>query len=133
LKLLTLAALLLCHAARVGGQEPPDALDGARQLASSADDAAVTLEGRQEALGKLEEAARLFISADETVEAARALNRAGRLQLALNAPLDALANHQRALELLTQTPAPDAEADSLNGLGAAYMLLKKKAEADRVL
>lgn len=133
LKLLTLAALLLCTTAPVSAQETQDARAGAHLLASAADDAAVTVEGRQEALRKLEEAARLFVSVDETVEAARALNRAGRLQLALSAPLDAIDSHQRALELLGRAPAPAAEVDGLNGLGAAYMLLKKKAEVDRVL
>jgi CHAT domain-containing protein len=133
LRLLTLAALLLCTAARPNAQETPDVRDAARRLASSADDAAVTVEGRQESLRKLEEAARLFVSVEETSEAGPALNRAGRLQLALNAPLDAVANHQRALELLGRTQAPDAEVDGLNGLGAAYMLLKKRTEADKAL
>ena len=133
LKLLALAALLLCSAARTSARGPQDVGASARQLASSADDAAVTVEGRQESLRKLEESARLFVSVNETVEAARALNRAGRLHLVLNAPLDALASHQHALELLRETPAPDAEVDSLNGLGAAYMLLKKRAETEKVL
>jgi tetratricopeptide (TPR) repeat protein len=37
------------------------------------------------------------------------------------------------LELLGGTPAPDIEVDSLNGSGAAYMLLKKRAEAEKAL
>lgn len=132
-ELLTLAALLLCLTPGLRGQEPPDAAEAARQLASAANDDAVGLEERQEALRKLEEAGRLLLSVGETAEAARVLNRVGRLQLILNAPQDALDTHNEALALLKGTPAPDAEVDNLNGLGAAYMRLKQKGRAEEVL
>ncbi|HEV2706165.1 MAG TPA: CHAT domain-containing tetratricopeptide repeat protein [Pyrinomonadaceae bacterium] len=81
----------------------------------------------------LEDAVRLFLSVDETVEAARALNRAGRLHLMMSAPQSALDSYYRALAFLRRAPSPDAEVDSLNGLGEAYMHLKKKARAGRLL
>jgi CHAT domain-containing protein/predicted negative regulator of RcsB-dependent stress response len=133
LALLTTAALLLCLAPRLRGQELPDARESARQIASSANDDAITVEERREALRRLEEAARLFLGANETVEAARVLNRAGRLHLVLNAPRDALASHRRALELLRRTPSPDVKVDSLNGEGAVHMLRMRKAKAEKVL
>src|SRR2546421_12124155 len=89
-------SLVLC----ARSPEAQDAAESARQFVAAADDDAVSLEGRQEALRKLEEAAGLFLSAGEREEAARALNRAGRLQLLLNAPKDALETHSRALSLL---------------------------------
>jgi hypothetical protein len=96
-----------------------DAHETARRLADEADDQAMSLPGRQEALRKLEEAARLFLDAGEKEEAARALNRAGRLHLLLSAPNDALNSHRQALSLLTPAATPDIEVDSLNGMGVA--------------
>src|SRR5205823_5787603 len=77
-----------------------DAKAAARQRAAEADDQAISLKGRQEALRKLAEAVQLFLSAGEKEEAARTLNRVGRLQLLLNAPNDALNSHRQALTLL---------------------------------
>ncbi|HYY93416.1 MAG TPA: CHAT domain-containing protein [Pyrinomonadaceae bacterium] len=129
--LLLAAALCLAQGARVRGAS--DDLEAARQAASAADDSAVGLEARREALGKLEEAARLFLNAGERLEAARALNRAGRLQLLLSAPQDALDSHRRALALLEQTPSPEVEVDGLNGLAAAYQVVKDEGRADEAL
>src|SRR5437763_15616299 len=130
--MLLLAALLcLTQGARALGA-PGDA-EAARQVAASADDGAVGLEGRQEALKKLEEAARLFLGAGETLEAARVLNRVGRLRLILNAPQDALVSHRQALALLKRTPSPEVEVDGLNGLAAAYAVIKDEARAEEAL
>src|SRR5437764_10936006 len=117
--LLLLLAVLLCLVSGGRVRGAPDEAEAARQVASAANDDALGLEERQEALKKLEEAARLFLSAGETQEAARVFNRAGRLQLILNAPQDALDSHRQALSLLKQTPAIELEVDSLNGLAAA--------------
>ena len=131
LLLLLAAALCLTQGARARGAS--DDLEAARQSAAAADDGAVGLEARREALGKLEEAARLFLSAGEGLEAARALNRAGRLQLLLSAPRDALDSHRRALSLLQQTPSPEVEVDGLNGLAAAYQVVGDEGRADEAL
>ncbi|HEY0546515.1 MAG TPA: CHAT domain-containing protein [Pyrinomonadaceae bacterium] len=133
-QLLLLIALMLWPVLLLHGQSASDPGEMARQLAHEANDNAISLEDRQQALGKLEEAARLFLTVNETLEAARVLNRAGRLQLILSKPQDAVASHSRALDLLTQTPDTQAEVDGLNGLGAAYMLQEKKTgEAQQAL
>jgi CHAT domain-containing protein/predicted negative regulator of RcsB-dependent stress response len=132
--LLMLIALLLCVATCLHGQETANPLEMARQLADAANDSAVSLEDRQESLRKLQESARLFLGVNETLEAARVLNRAGRLQLVLSRPRDAVASHSNALDLLKQTSLPEVEVDALNGLGAAYLMLEKKREkAEQVL
>jgi CHAT domain-containing protein len=110
-----------------------DAHETARRLADEADDQAMSLPGRQEALRKLEEAARLFLDAGEKEEAARALNRAGRLHLLLSAPNDALNSHRQALSLLTPAATPDIEVDSLNGMGVAYLRLQNREQAQEAL
>lgn len=131
---LMLIALMLCGIPCLHGQGASDPLEMARQFAREANDNAISLEDRQEALRKLEESARLFLSVSETTEAARALNRAGRLQLRLHNPQAALASHSQALDLLRQTPDTEAEVDGLSGLGAAYMLqAKREKEAKQAL
>ena len=110
-----------------------DAKDEARQAASAADDNATSLEGRQAAQTKLAEAAELFLNAGETVETARVLNRLGRLQLILNAPEAAIETHQKALELLKQTPEPQVEVDNLNSQAEAYLRLQKRDQVALVL
>ncbi len=111
----------------------PEGKEMARQLAVAADDNATSLEGRQEALSKLNEAVHLFLGAGATVEAAGVLNRLGRLQLRVSSPQAALDNHKQALSLLERTPDVNLEVDNLNGLGAAYLLLKEMARAKEVL
>lgn len=121
--IMLLLAALFCLATGPSAPASTDAVETARRIAAEADDQAVGLAARQESLRKLEDAARIFLEAGETLEAARSLNRAGRLQLILNAPQDALDCHRRALDLLKSAPSAEAEVDGLNGLGAAYLLL----------
>src|SRR5688572_2798641 len=96
-KLLLLSTLLLCLAARAAGRA---------------------------SLAALEEAARLSLAAGDEAEAARALNRAGRLRLALNEPRAALDAHRGALRHLRRAPDAAAQADALNGLGEAHLVLQ---------
>src|SRR5258706_2751308 len=105
----------------------------AQQIAAGTTDDAVSLEARQDALKKLAEAKQMYLNAGETVDAARVLNRMGRLQLKLNAPQDALASHNQALALLKATPALEVEVDNLNGLGEVYLLLKQNEQLQEVL
>jgi CHAT domain-containing protein/tetratricopeptide (TPR) repeat protein len=102
-------------------------------LAREGDESAITAEARQSALTALLAAARQSRGAGEGLKAAGFLNRAGRLQLQLSLPKEALATYQEALELLKQTPAPTMTADSLNGLGAVYSHLSKCEEAQNFL
>lgn len=126
-------ALLLCLVSGSHAQETPETGETGRQLAAAANDDALSREERLAALRKLEEAARLLLNAGEKVEAARVLNRTGRLHLILHAPQDALNSHLKALALLEQSPAPTVEIDTLNALGAIYVHLQIKDRADEVL
>jgi len=128
-----LVSVLICSSAGVRALNPSDAKDIARQTVDSANDDAVSLEARQAALKKLEDAARLYFSIDEKLEAARILNRVGHLQLILNAPSDALDSYHRALGLLKQSPSTETEVDSLNGLGESYLLGQKREQAEEAL
>jgi len=113
--------VLLCLAIVVQAQVASDSKEVARQLASSANDRATTRVDRQAALTKLQEAAQRFLDAGENIEAARVLNRVGRLQLLLNSLQDAIDSHNQALNLLKSAPSVEVEVDNLNGLAAAYM------------
>jgi CHAT domain-containing protein len=119
----------LCLAIFVQVQVTPDPKEVARQLAATANDAATTRVDRQAALTKLQAAAQLFLNEAENIEAARTLNRMGRLQLLLNSPTDAINSHDHALDLLKTTPSVEVEVDNLNGLAAAYMY-KDRARVD---
>jgi CHAT domain-containing protein/uncharacterized protein HemY len=128
-----LVGSLLCCAFIAKALKAQDAGEIAGQSVVGVDDNAVTVEGRREALRKLEEAIGLFISTGENQEAARALNRIGRLHLKLNALEAAVDSHQKALSLLKATPNPQLEVDSLNGLAEAYLILKKRDQVEEIL
>jgi CHAT domain-containing protein len=133
LDLFRLLVVLLCLLP--GGQSfaLSDAKEIAPQMAAAANYHAPTLGERQEALKKLKEAVPLFLSAGNTVEAARVLNRVGRLQSLLNEPHAALDSYHQALVLLKKTPALEVEVDSLNGLGAGYVVLQDMDRAEEAL
>jgi len=133
INLCLLLGLVFCLETGGHAIEKPAALDAARLAANTADDNASTLEGRQAASKKLEEAAGLFLEAGESLEAARVLNRLGRLQLILNAPQAALDSHQKALELLKQWPDPQVEVDNLNSQAEVYLRLQKRDQVAAVL
>src|SRR5438128_12624647 len=94
-----LLAVIFWLVSSVQALDASDAKETARQLAAQADDQVFSLKGRQDALKVLEEAVQLFLSVGEKEEAARTLNRVGRLQLLLNTPNDALNSHRQALTL----------------------------------
>lgn len=116
--------LLLAPAARAQDEEI---------LAREGDESATTTEQRQHSLNTLSTSARQASDVGDLLKAARYLNRAGRLQLRLNQPQDALASYQTALALLKRTPDPTIEVDSLNGMAAAYKHLSKCDEAQTFL
>src|SRR5215216_1961209 len=103
---------LLCLAVVIQAQVASDSKEVARQLAASANDSATTRVDRQAALTKLQESARLFLNAGENIEAARVLNRMGRLQLLLNSLEDAINSHNQALDLLKRAPSVEVEVDN---------------------
>ena len=130
---LLLALLVLGITAIAHGQETSDSIERARQLAAAANDNAATLQERQDALQKLKESAQLFMSGGEKLEAARVLNRVGRLHLLLNSPQDAITSHNESLNLLKESPSTQVEVDNLNGLAAAYMLQQDQSLVEPTL
>jgi CHAT domain-containing protein len=130
LNLVSLPVVLLCLSPGVQSFAVSDAKEIAGQMAAAANDHALSWEERQEALKKLKEAAPLFLSAGETVEAARVFNRIGRLQSLLNEAHDALYSYNQSLVLLRKAPALEVEIDSLNGLAASYIVLQNLDQAE---
>jgi CHAT domain-containing protein len=92
------------------------------------DDARITtVSARQDAAANLLTMGQQLHAAGNELEAARAWNRAGRFQLQLNQPDDALATYNNALKDAASDPA--TRIDSLNGLARANQHLSKCAEA----
>ena len=79
-----------------------------------------TVAARQNALTDSLTAGERFHNAGDNVKAASEWNRAGRFQLKLNKPEEAIATFQRAADLLTTNPESKTRVDSLNGLARAY-------------
>lgn len=127
------AMLLVCLLPTAKALELSDTKEVARQIAASANDNALSIEQREEALKELEEALRLFQSVGESMEAARVLNRMGHLHLVLHRSHDAIDDHLKALALLKDEQSLDAEVDNLNGLAAAYLLIGDKEKAAEVI
>jgi tetratricopeptide (TPR) repeat protein len=125
--------VVLCLVLNVPAQDTVSTVDRARQIAATTNDNATALQQRQEALKNLEEAAQLFLSAGETVEAARVLNRVGRLHLILNSPQNAIATHNQALSILKETAPAEVEVDNLNSLAEAYLVQKEKSQVEPAL
>src|ERR1044072_8539642 len=130
---LLFALLVLALTGIAQGQANLDSIETARQLAAAANDEAATLPERKEAMRKLSESAQLFVSAGDILEASRVLNRVGNPQLILNSPLDAITTHNKALDLLKQSPSIQIEVDNLNGLAAALMLQQDKSLVEPTL
>jgi CHAT domain-containing protein len=103
--------------------------EGEDVLARESDEAATTTDEKQRALTILLAAADRARAAGESLEAARYMNRAGRLQLRLNLPHDALSTFNGALSTFGQSSDAPSKVDSLNGVGAAYIDLVKCDQA----
>ncbi len=102
------------------------------QTPAAEDDSLNTFEERRKALESLQLTLPALLNGDP-IAAARALNRIGRLQLKLNAPQDSANSFNQALELLKNQSANDVEVDALNGLAAAYFVLKNKDQIEPLL
>lgn len=129
---LAVVVVFLCLVPIVCAPQESQTSAAARQ-AAAVDENVAGFQERQTALGKLQEAVRLFLSNGETLEAARVLNRVGRLQLIMSEPEAAVASYEQALELLKQTPSAETRIDNLNGLGAVYLHLEELTKAGTVL
>lgn len=125
--LTTLAFCLVLSTVALRAQEDSKAL-------TDEEDARVaTVAARQNALTTLLASGDQFRAGGDNVKAARAWNRAGRFQLLLNKPDDALATYQKALDVLGNTGEVRTRVDSLNGLATVYKHLSKYTEANSAL
>lgn len=107
------------------------AQEDSRALTDEEDARVATVAGRQSAVTNLLAAGEQWRA--DGVKAARAWNRAGRFQLLLNTPDDAIATYRKALNALSNTRAVKTRVDSLNGLAAVYRHVGKCAEANSLL
>lgn len=103
----------------------PHAQDSATALADEEDARATTVEARKHALSALLEASQQLLNAGQKPEAARALNRAGRFQLQLSMPDEAIITFRNTLAILQQTFNSPIRIDAFNGLAKAYNKLGK--------
>ncbi|HJP90738.1 MAG TPA: CHAT domain-containing tetratricopeptide repeat protein [Pyrinomonadaceae bacterium] len=98
------------------------------------DDARLTsVAQRKEAVANLLTTGNQFRDAGDALNAARAWNRAGRIQLQLIQPDDAIVTHHNALQILRQTSDPQTRVDNLNGLANIYKYLNKCDKAAPLL
>jgi CHAT domain-containing protein len=109
------------------------AQDEAKALVDEEDARVTGLAARQNAVTTLLTAGNQLRDAGEELKAARALNRAGRFQLELNQPDQAIATYRSALKVLRQTSDPQTRIDTLNGLAGVYKHTSKCAEAKPLL
>ena len=124
-----IVALLLSVLCLAFPAHAPEAQDTTASESQDAIENLTTVAARQQALAEYLNSAREQREANELLKAAQSLNQAGRLQLKLNLPDDALATFQESLTLADQIGNPTARVDALNGLGAAYIHLGKHPDA----
>ena len=107
------------------------AQEESRVLTDEEDARVATVAARQDAVTNLLASGDQSRASGDIVKAARAWNRAGRFQLLLSKPDDAIATYQKALDVNTRDVR--TRIDSLNGLAAVYKHLDKFAEANSKL
>ena len=108
------------------------AQEDSKVLTDEEDARVATVAARQNAVTTLLASGDQWLSGDH-VKAARAWNRAGRFQLMLNTPDDAIATYNKALNVLGNQGDVQTRVDSLNGLAAVYKHLNRFAEANSAL
>ena len=117
-----LPALVFCFAL-------PAYAPGAQDTsAGSQEENLTTVAEREQALSSLLTSAREVENTD-LLKAVQLRNRAGRLQLKLNRPDEALTTFQENLKLADQLNDPVAKVDSLNGVAAAFLHASKYRDA----
>ena len=130
--------IALCFALLVGLENPCLLGQDYRVLAqkavaeAKAEEKAISLEARQYALAKLQEAKEKWLKIDESVAAAQTLISIGTLYRKINLPQQSLAAYQEALSLLKLQADAQTEIDALNGLGETYNYLSQVPQAKQV-
>lgn len=117
MKLRSLITLTFCLVLATVGVR---AQDDSKALTDEEDARVATVAARQDAVTNLLASGEQSRASGDVVKAARAWNRAGRFQLMLNKPDDAIATYHKALAVLTNTREVQTRVDSLNGLAAVY-------------
>jgi CHAT domain-containing protein len=125
-------ALLLLAFCLLWSQDYRQSQDNAKIATDEEDARVATVAARQKAVTDSLTAGNQFHDAGDAVKAARAWNRAGRFQLLLNQPEDAIATYSNALNILG-TADPQTRIDSLNGLAKAYERANKCNDASPLL
>jgi len=105
------------------------AQEEAKALTDEDDARVATVAARQNAITNLLATGNQLRDAGDTVKAARTWNRAGRFQLRLNNPDEAIAIYRKALNVRD----PQTRIDTLNGLASAYKHLTRYDEANTLL
>ncbi len=123
--------LLVIVVSLLVGQHPAKSQQAGEILERENDETARTAESRRNALSILLEGAQQATKAGNQTKAARFFNRAGRLQLRLSLPHEALQTYQDALALGQSDVATKVE--TLNGIGATHAHLGKCDEAQAAL
>ena len=125
--LLLLAFCLAWPGVRLQAQNDTKAL-------TDEEDARLTsVAARKSAVTNFLTAGNQFRDAGDQLNAARAWNRAGRIQLQLTQPDEAIATYQNALGILRNTSDPQTLVDSLNGLAGVYKHLSECDKANPLL
>lgn len=109
------------------------AQDDSKVLTDEEDARVATVAARTDAATNLLASGDQWRGSGDVVKAARAWNRAGRFQLLLNKPEDAITTYQKALDVLRNTANVHTRVDSFNGLAAVYKHLSKFDEANHFL
>lgn len=125
MKICVVLLSLFCLALPVNAPEAQDTTGGSHDPI----DDLTTVAARQEALAARLQTARELIEAGDLAKAAQVLNEAGRLQLKLSLPKEALATFQQSLNLTDQVNVPVAKVDALNGAGASHLHSGRHEEA----
>ena len=87
----------------------------------------------QQILTELKQSAERSQLAGKKSDAARALIDAGRIQLELNQPEEALFSYRKAYSLTADPDLIELRVDSLNGTAEVHLLLKQEEDALRVI
>jgi CHAT domain-containing protein/tetratricopeptide (TPR) repeat protein len=117
-----LISVVLCFAVALSARVQ-EAADDAQTVEE--DYRITSLDERRLAIAELRKNADELRRSEQVVEAVRTLNRAGRFQIRMYVPDEAVQTFQQALQLLEQQPDVETKIDSLNGLASSYDSLSK--------
>src|ERR1041384_82725 len=123
--LVLVLALGICFAVHAQDDADADTLE--------ADFAITTVEAQQRAVTELQSQSDALRTSGDLVQAARTLNRLGRLQIRMFALDKAVLTFKEALHLLDQQSDAKTRIDNLNGLASSYENLSKCDLAEPVL